>query len=152
MSKKTKENGITAPSEKLKEPKKVNGGARPGAGMPKGYKTAKTLSKEQAREALREVVNAHMQDMLAAQIANAKGLRHTFMRDVGGKFVRLTDPQQIEDALNSGDEGKYYWTFTKDPSIQAFTDLANRALDKPSEQVQQVAVTGGLELTWKNSE
>ena len=26
------------------------------------------------------------------------------------------------------DEGKYYWAYTKDPSIQAFTDLMNRAL------------------------
>jgi len=30
----------------------------------------------------------------------------------------------------------YYWIWTKDPSVQAFTDLMNRALGKPSEQVQ----------------
>src|SRR5262249_11496431 len=49
------------------------------------------------------------------------------------------DPKQIEAALNAGEEGKQYWTFTKDPSIQAFTDLMNRALDKPTEQIQHSA-------------
>ena len=32
--------------------------------------------------------------------------------------------------------GRSFWLFTKDPSIQAFTDLMNRSLDKPTEQVQ----------------
>jgi uncharacterized protein (TIGR03435 family) len=32
------------------------------------------------------------------------------MRDEQGRFVHLTDPKQIEIALNAGDEGKYYWT------------------------------------------
>jgi len=36
-------------------------------------------------------------------------------------------------------EGSTYWIFSKDPNVQAFTDLLNRAIDKPSEQVQ---VTG----------
>ena len=57
------------------------------------------------------------------------------MRDAQGRFVHLTDWKQIEIALSSGDEGKYYWTYTKDPSIQAFADLMNRTLDKPVEQM-----------------
>jgi hypothetical protein len=104
--------------------------------MPKGYKTRQAITKEQAREALRQIVIREMDDLVAAQLTNAKGLRHTFMRDKSGKFVLLTDPKDIEAALNSGEEGKYYWTFTKDPSVQAFTDLMNRALDKPAEQVK----------------
>ena len=36
----------------LNKPNKVNGGARPGAGMPVGHKAQKTLDKEAARAAL----------------------------------------------------------------------------------------------------
>jgi hypothetical protein len=78
-------------------------------------------------------------------MANALGIRHTFLRDEAGRFVQLTDPKQIEAALNSGDEGKYYWTFTKDPSVQAFTDLMNRALDKPTD-VQRIEGKVDIEL------
>lgn len=120
----------------------------PGAGKPKGYKAPPTLAKEAARERLRELVTAELDPLTKAQLANAKGIRHTFLRDEAGRFVQLTDPQQIEQALNSGDEGKYYWTFTKDPSIQAFTDLMNRALDKPKEQEQAHQVTGKLVIEW----
>ena len=46
-----------------------------------------------------------------------------------------TDPivaeAQIDAALASGN---LFWIYTKDPNIQAFTDLMNRALDKPAEQ------------------
>jgi hypothetical protein len=133
----------------LKDLKKGRGGTRPGAGMPKGYKTRKTLTKEAARDALRTLVLKQMERLVAAQLANATGLRHTFMRDATGKFTQLTNPQQIADALNSGDEGKYYWTFTKDPSVQAFTDLMNRALDKPAEQVQQLEHSGTIAFRWQ---
>ena len=66
------------------------------------------------------------------------------------RFVQLTDPKQIEIALNSGDEGKYYWTYTKDPCIQAFTDLMNRALGNPVEAMQ-VEQQGAIEIRWKDS-
>src|SRR5262245_42884964 len=114
----------------------AHGGKRRGAGRPKGRKSANTLTKEAGREVLRQMVIEHLKPLVEAQLQNALGIRHIFLRDDAGRFVQLTDPKQIEAALNSGDEGKYYWTFTKDPSIQAFTDLMNRALDKPIEQVQ----------------
>jgi hypothetical protein len=40
----------------LKHLKKLQGGKRPGAGMPKGYKTQKTLAKEAAREVARQLI------------------------------------------------------------------------------------------------
>jgi len=51
--------------------------------------------------------------------------------------------------LNSGDEGKYYSTYTKDPNVQAFTDLMNRALGKPVEPMQ-VEQQGAIEIRWKD--
>lgn len=106
-------------------------------GPQKGAIYKPTLDKSKAREALRAVVLAHMDDMLKAQIQHAKGIDHFFLRDEKTKqFVRIEDPKMIEAALNAGDEGSYYWVFTKDPSVQAFTDLMNRAIDKPSEHVE----------------
>jgi hypothetical protein len=118
--------------------------------MPKGYKTRKTIAKEEARELLRQMIAKDLEKLIAAQIDNAMGIRHAFLRDGQGRFIQLTDPKQIEIALNSGDEGKYYWTYTKDPNIQAFTDLMNRALGKPVEPMQ-VEQQGAIEIRWKDS-
>lgn len=122
-----------------------HGGKRKGAGRPKGQQT---LDKEALRERVRQRVAKELDPLLDAQLANAKGLSHFFLRDADGRFVMITDPKAIETALNMGDEGKYYWIHTKDPSIQAFTDLMNRALDKPKEQPQEVDVNlkGEVEL------
>jgi len=128
----------------------THGGARPGAGKPKGKKWPSTISKEQARETLRTEVIKQLEPLVQAQIDNALGVRHTFMRDERGRFVQLTDAKQIEAALNSGDENKYYWTYTKDPNVQAFTDLMNRALGKPVEPMQ-VEQQGAIEIRWKDS-
>jgi hypothetical protein len=119
----------------LKPLKKGRGGARPGAGMPKGTKTKATISKEQAREALRTIVLDHMDDMVSAQVANSKGIKFLVVREKkSGKFIkRITDPEQ-EIVLDDEREIAEIWA--KDPSVQAFTDLMNRALDKPAEQEQ----------------
>src|SRR5215510_4685823 len=92
----------------------------PGSGKPRGYKHPSTLDKEAAREHVRQRVMAELDPLLDAQLANAKGLAHFFLRDPTTKqFVQITDPKQIELALNMGDVGSYYWIHTKDPSIQA---------------------------------
>src|SRR5262249_26993703 len=135
----------------LKSFKSGHGGARPGAGTKKGNKWATTITKEAGREALRKLVLEKLKPLVEAQLANALGIRHVFLRDEQGRFVHLTDPKQIEIALNSGDEGKYYWTYTKDPSIQAFTDLMNRALDKPAEQKKVTGEYGGpIVFKWED--
>lgn len=127
------------------------GGKRKGAGRPKGLRMPSTLTKEAAREALRQRVTKEMDVMLDAMIATVKGLKHFFLRDAKTKqFTRITDPNEIENALNTGKEGENFWIFTKDPSVQAFTDLANRALDKPAEHVNLAGHDGGpLIVKWK---
>ncbi len=106
----------------------------------------KTLDKEAARDYTRQRVIADLEPLLDAQIAQAKGISHFFLRNRQGQFEQVTDPTMIAAALNAGDEGQYYWIFTKDPSIQAFTDLMNRPLDKPKEQELDVSVRGEGEL------
>jgi hypothetical protein len=122
------------------------GGARPNSGPAKGTKYAPTLKKEAAREVLRAVVMRHMDDMLRAQIAHAKGIGHLYTRDKNGKFTKIENQAQIDRLLLEGTEDQDYWIFAKDPSVQAFTDLMNRALDKPKEQEQELEVKGALRL------
>ena len=120
------------------------GGKRPGAGLPKGYKFPKTIEREERRSHLRQRVLRELDPLLDAQIAHAKGIDHFFLRDEKTKqFKRIEDPVMIETALNAGDRDRYYWIFTKDPSIQAFTDLMNRTFDKPPEHVNVSGPEGG---------
>jgi hypothetical protein len=122
------------------------GGRRPGSGHRKGYKFPKTLEKEAARELARQMITRSMQPMLRAQIAHAMGVGHVYTRDKSGKFTKIENEAHADSLLTTGEEGKDYWIFMKDPSVQAFTDLLNRALDKPKEQPFDVKVTGELQL------
>jgi hypothetical protein len=122
------------------------GGARPNSGPAKGTKYAPTISKELAREALRVVVQRHMDRMLRSQIANAIGIGHLYTRDKSGKFNKIESEAEVDRLMAEGAEGSDYWIFTKDPSVQAFTDLVNRAHDKPKEQPQEIDVRGTLEV------
>lgn len=110
----------------------AKGGTRIG-GKPKGYKAPKTLEKEAAREAVRKQVIAEMTPMTAAQIAAAKGIQHFVLRDKNGRFEKVTSEVAALAALNDPEAVYEFWT--RDPSIQAYTDLMNRAIDKPSEHV-----------------
>ena len=122
----------------MKKLKHTHGGKRPGAGMPKGYKTKKTIAKEVAREAIRQTILQHADAMLAAQITHAEGLKYLVTRDKKtGKFIRVGPAI----ASNSNEETIEVWE--KDPSVQAFTDLMNRAIDKPAEHVQVSGSDGG---------
>jgi hypothetical protein len=126
------------------------GGRREGAGRPAGRKELKTLEKEQAREYVRQVVTARLGSLLEAQLDNAEGIRHLMMRDPkSGKFERITgDAKQIDKALKSKNAT---WIYTKDPSIAAFTDLLNRAIDKPAEHIQ-VAGEGNITIRWQTDD
>jgi hypothetical protein len=80
-----------------------------------------------------------MEDLIAAQVAAAKGIKYLVKRDENGRFQRI-GPEGLDDP-----EG-IYEVWQKDPSTAAFTDLMNRALDKPKEQVQEVVVSHSEKL------
>jgi|SRR6185503_20920722 len=117
-------------------------------GPKKGAIYKPTITKEQAREALRQIVLKHMDAMVAAQIANSQGLKYLVTRNSKtGKFERVSK-EHMEALLESGDEDalERVEVWDKDPSVQAFTDLMNRALDKPKEQEQEVS--GHFRISW----
>lgn len=125
------------------------GGARPNTGPKKGSKHASTISKEQARDALRQIVLAEMRDLTAAQIAHAKGLKYLVARHKAtGKFERLSEDQTKKILAGEESDHVVIEVWEKDPSVQAFTDLMNRALDKPKEQEQEVQANVSLVIKW----
>lgn len=119
------------------------GGARANSGPKRGTKHASTITKEQAREALRQIVLVEMRELAGAQISNAKGIKFLVVREKSsGKFLRVGENRA--EKLNPEEEIIEIWE--KDPSVQAFTDLMNRALDKPKEQEQDVNAKVALRL------
>jgi hypothetical protein len=123
-----------------------HGGKRPGSGPAKGTKYAPTISKEMAREALRQTVMQHMPEMVQAQVAHAKGLTYLVRRDKGsGKFVRVT-----ADMLDKQSDDDVIEMWTKEPNVPAFTDLLNRALDKPKEQEQEHKIDAEVTFRWQS--
>jgi hypothetical protein len=120
------------------------GGFRLGSGKPKGAKNVATISKEQARDALRQIVLAKMSELVDAQLSNATGIKYLVRRDAkSGKFLRVT-----ADMLDQQTDDDLIEMWEKEPSVQSFTDLMNRALDKPKEQEQEVKLQGNIVLKW----
>ena len=116
-------------------------------GRPKGSATQGTLDKLAARELVRQQVTAALGPMIRAQIAHAQGIGHLYVRDKTGKFTKIENQAQVDELLRTGTEEKDYWIFTKDPSVQAFTDLLNRAIDKPAESMT-VEHHGDVAFRW----
>lgn len=131
------------------------GGKRPGAGIKKGFKYARTIEKEIERERLRRLVIAKLEPMVEAQIAHAQGVSYMVLRHPDGTFARATDADQIDAACAEGAEA--FQIFTQAPNVQAFSDLMNRTLDKPPEQLQVTGQAGGplrfvVEVPWRRLE
>lgn len=127
-------------------------GKHPG-GRPKGSLNKATIeakvTKEAMREVLREKVNQEFAPLIDAQIANAKGIKYLVARDKAGKFNRIGE-EELKAILDGGDsERVIIEVWDKDPSVQAFTDLMNRAIDKPAEQVQQVDMNATVVFRWE---
>jgi hypothetical protein len=96
------------------------------------------------------MVTKRLPRLVEAQIDNAEGIRHLMMRDPKtGQFVRVTgDAREIDKALKTKNA---VWIYTKDPNIAAFTDLLNRAIDKPAEHIQ-VASEGNITIRWQTDD
>lgn len=124
------------------------GGKRPGAGKPKGYKHARTLEKEAAREHYHNRIVAELDPLIDAQLDLAKGYQtmwaRAFEKDPKsgqrrrtGKWERVTVAAEIAQLLNDGDAGEdYYRIYTKDPDARMNDILMNRRFDPPKSRVE----------------
>src|SRR5215831_1805015 len=128
------------------------GSKRPNAGRKVGFRFPTTFQKIHARELVRQKITENLNTLLDAQIDNAQGLKHLMMRDPKtGQFTRVTgDAQEVDEAVKTGNA---FWIYTKDPNVQAFTDLMNRALDKPAEHVEIAGADGGpIVIQWQTDD
>lgn len=123
-------------------------GPKPGSpqrgGIQKGTILPKTLLKLEGKARLRELVLSELDPIVRGLIAKAKGVNHMMLRDPEtGQWVRLTEQEQIEAALNAegAEQGTTFWIHTKDPDVQAAADLLNRAIGKPVEEIQMEVTT-----------
>lgn len=111
---------------------------------PPGVFAESQALKLKARDKLRKQVLEKMPDLVSAQIENALGLKFLVVRSKkSGKFERVVE---TPEKLNTEEEIIEVWA--KDPSIQAFTDLMNRAIDKPAEQEPTVPFPVNLVVRW----
>lgn len=119
--------------------KNGHGGKRAGAGKPKGVRWPSTINRESGRAALRALVLESLKPMVDAHIANAQGIKFLMVREKStGKFLRVGADRAAR--LKPDEELIEVWE--KEPSIQSFTDLVNRTLDKPAEHVELTGADG----------
>jgi len=117
-----------------------HGGKRPGAGKPKGYKHQNTRDKEWAREQLRAMVIRKLEPLVEGMIDAASGLKRLIMHDPKTGKLHRVDDAELDEALASGNAT---FVYTKEPNVAAFSDLLNRAIGKP---VEEVELSGGFEV------
>jgi len=88
-----------------------------------------------------------LEPLIEAQIAAAMGRSHCFARDTAtGQWHLIGDELLAARAETNHDDGNVLRIFTVDPSVRAFADLMDRALDKPRRQDQEVKVSGAIDL------
>lgn len=114
-------------------------------GRPKGSVSSHTLDKIALRARIFARVAAEIDPLLDAQIAAAKGTKYLVTRGADGKFTKVTEAM----ALAWTDENQpIIEVWEEKPSTPAFTDLLNRAADKPIEPAQDVNVNANVNFRW----
>ena len=142
---KANKDGTTSPRGEIEILKNGHGGARKGAGKPKGVVWPSTVAKAEAREQARQYVTAHLQPILESLLIAALGTRKLMLRREDGTWRESTAEDDIEKALN-GDPDKY-WIAPSPPSVPAASTLLAYGLDKPTEHVETKLTTSVADLT-----
>jgi hypothetical protein len=102
------------------------------------------------RRQLVELVAREIEPLTEAQIQLALGVSYTFARDSNGRWVHLTDPLEIERALNSGDPTRVYQSYAKAPSVRAFAFLLDQAIGKaPHTLALETGLDRSIEIRWE---
>lgn len=115
------------------------GGARPGAGMPKGKKLPRTLEREAMLKAIRERIVKDSHRLLDAQYSIALGQQFLFKIPKGKDDpVLVKDEEEIRSFLrgefDNNEDGHYFIT-TKEPDNRALDSLLNRTYGKATDHI-----------------
>lgn len=143
-----------------KSKKTGRGGARPGAGRPKGTKDLHSKEALKARELFIKRVARVTDKLFDAQLTEALGTSHLFRkvkeRNDDGKVIRtyieeVTDKHTIQaylegefaggDTVNDGDN--YYYITTKSPNNSAIVAMLDRGLGKVPDKLDADVTSNG---------
>jgi len=144
-------------NQSLEKVEKKHGGARKGAGMPKGKKTAKTVAKELELQYIRDRVAASKESLMNAQITLATGVSYLYRIDKDSKGrdkkPELVKSQwEIESYLSGeADPESYYYITTEKPENNALDSLFDRTIGKPK-TVNEITGKDGKDLIPDTSE
>jgi len=107
-----------------------------------------TIEREVLRNQLLALVGESLRPMTTAQIANAQGIKYLIARNKRtGEFKKLTEAE-AQLKMGKESEGEVIEVWEERPNVPAFTDLMNRTLGKPAEEVN---LAGGVDIRvgWK---
>lgn len=138
--------------------KKSWGGARPGSGVPVGYKQKKTLEARKVQQAFIQRIMAHADRLFNSQLNLAVGEQVLMVKvtergpNGGVKSVHhemVTDKETIREFLDEadgspttlGNDDEWYYITTRPANNMAIDSLVNRALGKVPDKLE---VTGGF--------
>jgi hypothetical protein len=125
---------------------KQHGGAREGAGRPKGSENATTKERRASLERFKDRVEKHADRLFNAQANLATGEQYLFVviteTNKQGKSTRrteiVTDHETIkaylDETLDVGDD-EYYYISTKPANNMAIDSLLNRAFGTPQKSI-----------------
>lgn len=125
--------------------KSKHGGARPGAGHPKGKKTERVITREAALRAFRDKVASVADQLFITQFNLARGEQFLFhVKTIGSgskarrETVIVTDVEAIKqylmDDLEKTDDD-YYFISTKPANNQALDSLLNRTFGTAQQSI-----------------
>ncbi len=133
-------------SVKTVDKPKQNGGARPGAGRPKGSMNANTIEKMAAKKKFEDRVAKHADALFDAQVAVAKGVQYLFKRfqidtpkgKRWSKFEIVQDPDEMTKYLDGEFEKsktEYFMLTADKPDIHAIDSLLDRAFGRAAQSL-----------------
>lgn len=124
-----------------------NGGARPGAGRPKGSLSKAARERREAEQYIRDRVIAAKSVLVNAQMSLAQGTQMLFVihtETINGKKVRgrpeiVTDPDIIASYLAEeldDEDDDYYFMTTERPDNRALDSLMDRSFGKAKQPIE----------------
>ena len=84
-------------------------------------------------------------DLVAAQIASARGITHMMARDDAGKWQSVTDPVKMAERLNAGAE--FYRLTAVAPSAQMMVSVMDRMFGSPKASLELEVTQTPTELS-----
>lgn len=126
--------------ETLEKFETKHGGARAGAGMPKGKKTRKVIEREIELAYIKERVSRAKETIVDSQLSLARGVSYLYRvdKDAKGNDKKpelVTARYEIEAYLSGEkDEDSYYYITTVKPENSAIDSLLDRTVGKPMQK------------------